>query len=349
MESILLSWATEFDCVWLKDKDFKSYVIEETSKKITTPLSLRDFALDSKDYNESNKIKEAIIEKSKETSVAFAEEIAKIGREKLVFLSLAYILRGVKLEKIQTIYNKICKEADLDLEMNPFEYLRDRFSPKINRDRPDTAFEFTHSSYEEGLVASWNRIEVKPSFLKILNELVKDEEPFVRGHVGFCLIKNFGRISFQDEANRLINLLLHDRNATTRNGVAEGLHYYFNDVPVNLALEHFKTMMNDRYREIRAAVVETIRDNFENIPFEESLKFITQCLEDRAAWVRFQAIDCIRIRMAALPENIISRALERCEELCSYSGWFIRYFSSIDYWILKERVENLETNRASGN
>jgi hypothetical protein len=342
MEAILLDWTTEFDCMWMQKENLRSSIVAEAVQKLTTPLSLRDFALASKDYDDKKTIDSLIIEKSKEVKEAFAEEIVKMSREKIMFLSLIYILHPLEAERIKAIYVEKCGEFGLDSEANQFEYLMDHFRSRISRDRRDYGFEFTHPSYEEGLVLSWNKAGVRPFLLKLVSELTKDNDPFVRGLCGFCFTENFAEISFKDEAKSLINAVLEDKSAHARNGVAEAVHYCFSDIPLNVALELLEKMANDRHREIRGAVVATIHQNFERIPRQESLRFISRGLEDRAAWVRLEAVGSVRSNFQDMPEELVTKALDCCKELCSYTGWLINFFANITYTHFKEEVQRLK-------
>jgi HEAT repeat protein len=175
-----------------------------------------------------------------------------------------------------------------------------------------------------------------------VSELTKDNDPFVRGLCGFCFTENFAEISFKDEAKSLINAVLEDKSAHARNGVAEAVHYCFSDIPLNVALELLEKMANDRHREIRGAVVATIHQNFERIPRQESLRFISRGLEDRAAWVRLEAVGSVRSNFQDMPEELVTKALDCCKELCSYTGWFINFFANITYTHFKEEVQRLK-------
>jgi len=341
MEAILNDWATEFDCRWLHKKDLKSSVIVLACKTITSPLGLWDFALASRDYDDIVTISSMIQEKSKEVKEAFAEEIARMKKEKIIFLSLVYVLHRLKAKRIRTIYTNKCDEFGLDSEKNPFDYLMRHFMSKVSQDQQDAHFYFTHSTYEEGLVLSWNRIEVRASILKLLKGLIKEDDPFVRGSCGFCLTKNFAEISFKNEAKSLIKAVLHDKSAIARGGVALATRY----TPISLALELFETMATDSHREIRGEAVRLVRENFKRIPTEESLRFISRSLEDRAASVRLSTVELVEDYMKDLPEEVVTKALECCKELCNYSGYTLSYFANIIYVIFREKVQKLKNKR----
>lgn len=343
MEEILLDWAAEFDCKWLRGDNIKSFVLIEAGNKLTTPLSLRDFALASKDYDNPSMISSLITEKSKEVKEAFAEEIAKMAKEKILFLSLVYLLGHLEKEKIKAIYGTISVKLGLDPKGYPFEHLEKWFETKITHCWQGGPFEFTHPSYEEGLVRSWSNVKIENFFMDLINELINEDYPVVRGSVGYYSVKNFEELSFKDKAERLILTLLNDKNAVARYGVSLAIKQYFAHLPPSLGLKYLEIMAGDRHREIRAAVATVVGDNFSKIPMEQSLEFISRGLEDRAALVRLDTVDSVNRNLEDLPEEIVVKALNCCEKLRHYSGWTLSYFAGILYHVLKEKSRKTKT------
>lgn len=345
MKQILLEWATEFECKWLKNDDLKSSIMLLAENSLRTPLSLWDFALASRNDVDAAKIIEILNEKSKTVKAAFAEEIAQMPTEKILFLSLAIILNPMKQELIKSVFYELGSEFNLGLYPDSFETLQKQFAEKISLEKRNGGqgtefyFKFTHPSYEEGLVNCWNRQEIKGFVLKILDSLIKNNNPMVRGCCGLCLMENLSEISFRNEANDLIGRVLHDKNAIARYGIAEAVIRSFQNIPLDRRVDYLKLLLEDRHREIRAASIETVSHNFKNIPLKESLEFISRGLEDRAAYVRFATVQCVHSNMTPLPKQLVLKALEVHERLCSYSGWFIGYFSSLSYKPFKEDVE----------
>ena len=346
-KEILLNWAKASDCQWLRQKELEAFVIEEGLKRLKTPLSLMDLTHVSKDYTDQSLINKLIEEKSKETRKAFAEEIMNMTKEKVMFLSIVYMLSHIKANKIQPIYDRTCKKFGIDPREYSFEYQKQWFESKIASDRQDAAFEFTHSSYEQGFVQSWSKAKIKTLYLDIVNELLKEEDPTVRGSCGFVLVKNFEEISFKEKARHLIEMVLEDENSIARYGVAYAIELYFGSIPFDLGLDYMKVMSSDRHREIRAIPLKIAGEYFGKIPFEDFLKFMSEGLEDRAAFVRLNAVTEVRRVAEKLPLEIVEKALQRCRELCSYSGWLISYFASILYEIFRKEVKKLKESDTS--
>lgn len=340
---ILLNWAKAFDCKWAQKEGIRSVILDEGIRKLRTPLAMKDFALASEDIIDLEKIKCIMEEKSKETKDAFADEIAKMDRKKVLFLSILYILHLKEESAIENLYGKTCKTLGIDVEHNQFKYLMKYFENRISLNRQENTFEFTHPSYEEGLVRSWNKPNVRNDFLRMISLLIKEDDPIVRGLCGFNLIRNLGELSFKEEAKSLIEIAFHDRNASTRNGIAEAINHFFTNIPSDTAYDYLVKMSNDRNREIRANAIRSVGSNFARIPLKQSLKLISKGLEDRAALVRLETAIVVRANMETLHKDLVIKALKCFENLCSsYTGWFLNYIACIEYRVMKKEVEKLK-------
>jgi hypothetical protein len=202
MTQILISWAREHNCRWLSSNELTFDILIEANRRLTTPLSLWDFAFSSKEYVNPSKLRALIKEKSKAVKASFAEEIVQMSKEKIVFLSLISILSQLKPAVVKDIYHKISEHLKLnDSYQNSFESLEEQFATKVTLSEVGfhtQYYGFTHVSYENGVVNSWNRDEVKEFLLEILKRLIKDSDPVVRGSCGLSLIKNFDDLSFKN-------------------------------------------------------------------------------------------------------------------------------------------------------
>ena len=272
MMEVLTQWATEFECKWLQDEPLKAFVYLQAKEKLATSLSLRDFALSSRNSLDKKELDSLINEKSKAVKATFAEEIAKMQKEKILFLTTIAILEPVKIPIIKSKYQELCEHFGFDIDQHSFESLQDYFSVKIGRHSTEDFLEFTHPSYEEGVILSWNRIEIMNFFLKILNILIRDENPRVRGCCGVILIKNLTEFRFEQEAKGFIEKILKDKKADTRFGVADAVRMYFQNLPFELGMNYVNRMSNDRNGSIRYAAIEAISRNFEKNPARSCFK-----------------------------------------------------------------------------
>jgi hypothetical protein len=300
--------------------------------------------LTSKDDVDAAKIIGVINEKSKLISAAFAEEIAKMPKEKVLFLSLVLILNKLKPEIIKNVYNIISKDLSLNFYPDIFETMENQFSAKISLEERRAIegggfyFGFAHPSYEEAIVISWNKPEIRGFVLEIFNALIREKQPEIRGWCGLILTKNLSVISFRKEAKNLILKVLNDKKAVTRYGVALAIKRFFQNIPADDRINYLKLLLKDKHREIRAASLETVNRNFADIPLEKSLEIISKGLKDRAAYVRLEAVGCVRSNMNALPERLVLKALKINKELCDYSGWFISYMAELTFSGFEQKV-----------
>ncbi len=342
MSEILKKWAEEFECKWLDSEPLRSTIMKKAVEEIPTPLGLRDFALDSRKDVGIAWLEQLIKEKSKEVKEVFAEEIAAMDKEKIVFLSLLHILPSSAPPEIKAKYEEVCNRLDLDLESNSFELLRYQFSPKVSSRHIDQGgfefFEFSHPSYQEGLVLSWNRPHVRSIFLRMVQMLIKDEKPSVRGHVALCLVENFQNLTFKDEARSLIEPVFRDRNAVARFGAVFGLERNFENLPNALALLWLEISCRDPNREIRGSALEFVGQIFKKLPSDLSLRLLSEGIRDRAAYARMLAAKSIGFNMACLPQDIITDAKARLKELRNYGGWSVRKSAEIYESIFEDQL-----------
>ena len=196
-KEILLNWAEEENCKWLGNKKLKELVLEsiEDKKILPTPLSIRDFAVATAKIEKENELKEKIIEKSKETAKAFAQEIKNMTDDKILFLSFPFIY-PFRVEEIRETYQKLVKELNLkdawefDRVLNWFK--DDKIEKNFDRIR------FSHSSYSEAL----EHLLVEDGYVTRINKhifsqvLLKLCENTLTGpHAGFAIAVNFNKLS----------------------------------------------------------------------------------------------------------------------------------------------------------
>ncbi len=266
-------------------------------------------------------------------------------KEKILFLSLAHIIY-LKPEEVKSVYEKYCQKLGLDFKTYSFSALQTEFDYKVRFSMEESKLEFTHPSYEEGVVASWNRVEVKSFLIELLAALVKDDQSMVRGSCGLILVKDFADLSFKDEAKKIIHLVLHDKNAQTRAGVAQSIEHFSAEMPIDIVLDCLETMRKDKHREIRATAINVIARNlFARVPNDKVVDFLSQGLEDRAAWVRLITVGAVRANMKILPEKIVLRAISCCKDLTHYSGWLISYFAWLSIHTFEEDFANFKKGK----
>jgi len=250
-KEMLTQWATAFDCKWLEIDQLKRSIIEKASDKFQTPLSIRDFAFASKQCVDLSELMSLMADKSKETPRAFAEEIKHMERDKVLFLLVVFVLQRLEPRVVEDVYTKLCKKLELNLEANSFSHLKHWFRNKVVPHREWHGFEFTHSSYMEGIVASLAVREVTNFALTVFSHLLKETNPFVRGFVGFTLVEHFSKIASMDKMRHLIYLTLKDRKVETRLGPATAMSENFAKLPEPLSRRYLRILMDDSNRLVR--------------------------------------------------------------------------------------------------
>jgi hypothetical protein len=349
MTQIILNWAKEFDCAWLDNPELTTYVLSQARRRLSTPFSLWDFASSSVDCTTLSELNALFNEKSTNVKLSFAEEIAHMPQENILFLSLAVILSQVNSQIVKSSYIKAADHFNLSSSL---ETIAKHFEVKVSLEQGTDKkeyFHFTHPSYEEAVVNSWNRPEVKNFILNTFNFLVNSEDPLVRGCCGLSLVKNYNDISFKDEARELCLKLLCDKRSETRLGVVIGLEYSFKNIPMARGIEFVRLMMKDKNSDVRHRAICIIGNNFNIIPVKESIQILTTALEDRAAWVRFEAVLFIQSHVNLVPTSLVQKALMVNEKLSRHRGWTINYLSGFisddlfrPYEEARNRIEQVE-------
>ena len=326
-EQILRSWVFEFDCKWLNKLEVP--VIKLASKKLVTPLSLWDFAASSKNITELSDLLELIDEKAKAVQASFAEEIAKMSTESILYLSLIVLLDGASCEVIIKTFKKLVLVLNVNKHSsNSFEALEKNFSSKVfleHEDGDEDYYHFTHPSYEEGVLNSWKREEVKDFIIEILKLLKDDSAPFVRGICGLNIIKNMNYLPSEEIAQNLVLDILGDKNYNTRLGIALGLESSFSKLSSVLRLELLRLLLRDLNGEIRGRAISIVSNNYDKISDLEVINIINKALEDRSGSVRFEAVRCVEINFENFSKDLVSKALTTIKDLRNHTDYKISY------------------------
>ena len=342
---MLTRWATAFDCRWLKIDQLKRTIIEKAGDKLQTPLSIRDFAFASKKCVDLNELMNLMADKSKETPRAFAEEIKNMERERVLFLLVVFVLRRLEPKVVEGAYNRLCKKFGLNLEANPFSHLKRWFRNKVVPSRYGRGYEFTHASYMEGIVESLTVRGITNFALTVFLHLANETSPFVRGFVGFTLVRHFDKIASMGRMRGLIDRILKDKKVEARLGPATAIRRNFAKLPEPLSQRYLMIMMDDTNRFVRKQAIYTIDDNFNKILEKERLEFLYKGLDDRAADVRLATVSCIDRHVTELPVDLVQKALDHEKELREYSGWYVSDWASIVYNVFRERIDEIRTRQ----
>ncbi|MDI6811429.1 MAG: hypothetical protein QMD80_07160 [archaeon] len=307
---ILLNWAEESNCRWLKDEKLKGLVLEEMKDKsiLPTPLSIRDFAVASFDIEKEDELKEKLREKSKETAKAFAEEIRNMTDDKILFLSFIFIIDEFEVEFVRRMYQELVKELNLK---DAWEF--DRVLEWFKDDKIDIEhggfskiefIEFSHPSYAEALEyilienGYLTRIS-KDIFSKVLLKLSKIEKNeyeyagyFIR-EVARTVAWHFSGLP-EDVRNQLL-LELSEKKEAAR-GVALAIAGNFNKLPESVRYLLFK-LSERNAGDVAWAIVRY----FNELP--EDVRNLLFKLSEKVGAV-YDIAEAIIINFYKLPENV---------------------------------------------
>ncbi len=337
IEKMIINWAQYFQSRWMNNEELKNVVILNASKLLKTPLSIKDFTIEASNKENINEIISIINKKIKEVKISFSLEINNMPFEKILYLSLKYTLFITEDKDIKTKYKELCVINNLNHIKYNYDDLNSEFKYKFETSVDRN--EFSHPSYEEGLVESWKNPEISIFILKIMNTLIKDENSIIRGVVGFILTKNYNDLQENESINQIIITILSDKQAKTRMGVALASTRYYKELPVRFKIDMIQQLSKDRHREIRAQSLKMVSSDFDTLPFDLVLEIITKGLNDKAAYTRQSAVETVRANLKSLPKEIAQMALDCNEDLTHYSGWFLSYFASITQSYFKKEVE----------
>lgn len=171
---ILLNWAEAEGCKWLENYTIKKSILKlmENEGILSTPLSMKDFAITTVKTENKDELIRLIHEKSMETSKQFAQEIMHMKHDKLLFLSLIFIPNKIEIDLAEKKYNELKIKLNLD---QPWEFTRLlNWFKKDKINLHEKKLEFSHPSYYGAfsylLVEEENSVN-KEIFSKVFHEL----------------------------------------------------------------------------------------------------------------------------------------------------------------------------------
>ena len=151
-KEILQLYARSRGCIWLNDSYLSNqiYTQVESGKMLPTPLSLRNFAIVSKNCSDFYSIQLILEEASKETAQSFAKEIRNMSSSRKLFLAILFVSRGgMQLATLERLYQDLSTEINIQ-NLADFEGVFAWFeNDKIEHNTQRVSF--SHPSYYEAL------------------------------------------------------------------------------------------------------------------------------------------------------------------------------------------------------
>ena len=299
-KKILLKWAEKENCKWLEEQKLKDFILESIKygKILSTPLSIKDFTIATKNITAEDEFKKIIEKKSKETAKSFSNEIKNMSPDKILFLSFPFISSRFTVDFIKVEYDELVKDLNIK-DAWVFEKILTWFKDdKINiSEFYHKNIEFSHPSYSEALeyllFENGYIAQIIEIFTKVLFKLSDREE--ASGLIARFIKENFDMIPKNVRNDLLIKLSFKIGAAEY---VVEAIAANFDELPENvgnLLFEHSedKNFMRNVARAV-AANFDKLPENIRNLLFKLS--------EDKNT--AGNVAEAIAANFDKLPENV---------------------------------------------
>lgn len=338
---MVLQWAEEEECKWLANEKLKNFVLKCLSddKILPTPLSIKSFAIATINTDEKYKLYEKIIEKSKETSISFANEIKKMDEDKILFLSFLFISEALEIEFYRDAYNEMVNELNLT-DFSEFDKILNWFrTDKINVSF-NKFIEFSHSSYygaleflliEEGTISRIN----KDIFSKVLLKLSEKNESDVDFDNIVDIVSNYFDKLPENVRNELLLKLSKDEkiNYSVAYTVAKIIVDNYTNLPENI-----KEILFFLYDNVNTPdVISAISYGFNKLP-ENVRNLLFYPPEKNNIWVSFVIENCFTTN--SYPDNLRNELLIKLSENDDF-GRDIAMGIANNYNKLPDKIRNL--------
>jgi len=333
-KEILLKWAEKENCRWIDNEKLKELVLNFIKDEtiLPTPLSIKDFAIATRNITTSKEIEEKIKEKSKETAKSFANEIKNMSDDKILFLSFPFISSRFEVDFIKIEYEKLVKELKIK---NAWEYERILSWFKEDKINVTEHISFSHPSYSEALehllVEHGHVTRVnKEIFIKVLNKLSNNNNEKA-WDVAWTVKQYFDMLPMNSRNELLIRLSNKEHAAW---GVTTVVTENYDKLPENVRNLLFKL---SEIEETSGDVAGVIEQKFNKLPENVRNELLTKLSgkENAARGVTL----AITKNYKKLPENvrsIIFKLIDKKET----AGYLVRSIAG-NYNMLPENVRNL--------
>lgn len=332
-KEILLKWAEKEHCKWLENKELMNFVLSSIDDEatLTTPLSIRDFVIATRNIITDYELNEKIKERSRETAKIFANEIKNMNDDKILFLSFPFIFSQIRVDVVKVAYEKLVKELNI---INPWEFERVLRWFKEDKINVTEYLLFSHPSYSEALEhllvenGYITRIN-KEIFIKVLFKLSGKEETV--GDVASFVEKYYDMMP-EDARNKLLIKLSYKEKAAR--AVANAVARNFEHLP-----EKVKNLLFTlSYKEETAwNVAWAVDQYFGMLPDNTRNKLLIKLSNyEKAAWA---VANVVAENFEYLPEkvkNLLFKMSDKKETAGDVAGAVARYYNT-----LPEDIKNL--------
>ncbi len=299
-KEILKNWATLKKCTWLNNVELKNFILDqiESENILPTLLNIRDFVGASIDINVREQLLTMIKEKSKGTTWAFLKEIKEMTKDKVLFLTILYVLEDAREEFVKETYQNLIESLYLE-NARKFNDVFNWFKEdKIEITFPNR-IKFSHPSYFEAVKDLISEVDdYDEIFIGLLKYLAEKGE--ATWDVAFAIAKHFNELP---ENIRQILFTLTEKDEAA-GAVAFAIAKHFNELPEKVRQMLFTLAEKD---EAAWPVVSAISKHFNELPenIREQLLLTLAEKNEAAGAVAF----IIAEKFNELPKNIREQLL----------------------------------------
>lgn len=236
---ILEKWAIEKGCKWIDDEKLREAVFKsiEIENNLPTPLNIYDFVESTINTRDLDELIRKIYEYSKITPKAFADEIWGLynsdHKDRVLFLSLIFILEADDVDFVYDQYNELKKEDYQEFEdilEKEYRVKKGAFDDKYFDS--DDYLTFSHSSYSESIKYAIKYPGIKKIFSDVLTHLFEIKTESIISKVSWAIVMCYNDLP--DNVKKLIFYLSENfdpEDDIDIGDIAEAIAYYYDNIP----------------------------------------------------------------------------------------------------------------------
>lgn len=260
-KKILNSWARAKGCKWLQKSVLRKAVEKSLDEgKCITPLAIRDFVASTINVTKIKELRKKLEEKSVESSMSFAKEIAGMSDDKVLFLCFP-LVGDFPVDLVALEYAKAVKKLDIRCHWVFDEVLKWFEDDKITVS--EGRIGFSHSSYLQAmdylLFGKAKPPRMMDIFHGLLLSLGKADSTFAR-RIVHIICENFESCP-QNVKDLLVDLAENDLVAGS---VARAVSENFEKLPEEI--RSLITKLTKKDSNVVRFVIQAVSENFDNIP-----------------------------------------------------------------------------------
>jgi uncharacterized protein (UPF0333 family) len=279
-KEILLKWAEEEDCKWLRDIKLKKFVSDSIReyRSLPSPLSIKNFVMATKFIGKKDELEKKIIAMSKDTANAFSKEIKTMTDDKVLFLSFL-LISGWKINFIKQIYRELVIKLNIT-DAWEFDRVLDWFrDDKVNiRTINDNLefIEFSHSTYSETLefllVENGYITRINNDIIsKLLISLSKHDEAVA--DVARVVTKYFDK--FPESVKNLLFGL--SKNINAQEALVHGLSNITSTCYIEIIIKNLRNNIPVNHLQILRGYLDDVEGTFKGVFLDKDLKVVVEC------------------------------------------------------------------------